>query len=256
MSNYTKELESMFMKDSNIRKLFMEKYGFDIYNPDGTINKDRLALAMLIDKKSNGKYSLDAFLKEAIKGTGFEAGGIELNPKNLSDYYKKLLNGECEMIFAAWGGAVYWPYSVIQCYLNDSELSTQIHEGACWAPEATNLTLKLDFNEDGVVADDEEKTMTYNEWGTAINSGEFATASFDLKNEILAALESNFLGLYYCVPLYCDASVSLDSKRLNYITDEYNLMYGFGGLRFLTYEYSDQQWADYVKENGGTLNYK
>lgn len=199
---------------------------------------------------------LDAFLKEAIKGTGFEAGGIELNPKNLSDYYNKLLNGECEMIFAAWGGAVYWPYSTIQCYVNDSELSTQIHEGACWAPEATNLTLKLDFNEDGVVADDEEKTMTYNEWGTAINSGEFATASFDLKNEILAALESNFLGLYYCVPLYCDASVSLDSKRLNYITDEYNLMYGFGGLRFLTYEYSDQQWADYVKENGGTLNYK
>ena len=196
---------------------------------------------------------LDAFLKEAIKGTGFEQGGIELNAKNLSDYYNKLLNGQCEMIFAAWGGAVYWPYSVIQCYVNDTELSTQIHEGACWAPEATNLTLTLDFDGDGVA---EEKTMTYNEWGTAINSGEFANASFDLKNQILAAIESGFLGFYYCVPLYCDASVSLDSKRLNYITDEYNLMYGFGGLRFLTYHYSDQEWDQYVKDNGGVLNYK
>ncbi len=196
---------------------------------------------------------LEAFLKEAIVGTGFEKGGIELQPKALSDYYDKLLDGECEMIFAAWGGAIYWPYSTIECYVNDANQSTQIHEGACWNPSATNLTLTLDFDGDGTP---EERTMTYNQWGVELNQGEFASASFDLKNQILAALEYNVLNLYYCIPLYCDASVSLDSKRLKYPTDEYNVMYGFGGLRYLDYTYSDQAWEKYVASNGGTLSYE
>lgn len=196
---------------------------------------------------------LDAFLKEAIKGTGFEAGGIELNPKALSDYYNQLLGGACEMIFAAWGGAIYWPYSTISCYVNDANQSTKVHEGACWNPVTTSLTLTLDFNGDGVA---EEKTMTYNQWGVALNQGEFANASFELRNEIMAALEYNVLNQYYTIPLYCDASVSLDSKRLKYIADEYNVMYGFGGLRFLKYTYSDQAWEKYVSKQGGTLSYE
>ena len=231
---------------------------------DGTYTPgQKISLDLIVTSRDNISEAarknatvLDAMLKEAVKGTGFEAGGIELNAKNLSDYYNQLLAGACEMIFAAWGGAVYWPYSTIQCYVNDSELSTKIHEGACWSPESTPLTLKLDFNEDGTVSDDESITMTYNEWGTALNTGAYSTSSFDLKNEIMAALESNFLGFYYCIPLYCDASTSLDSKRLQYVTDEYNLMYGFGGLRFLTYKYDDAAWEQYKADNNYTLNYE
>ena len=65
MKSYIGQFESMFMKDSKVRDKFKEQYGFDIFNPDGTVNKDRLALAMLIDEKSNGKYSISKFLKEA-----------------------------------------------------------------------------------------------------------------------------------------------------------------------------------------------
>lgn len=244
------------------KKLMQEAYEECIANGTYT-DGQKISLDLIVTSKSSISEAarknatvLDAFLKEAVKGTGFEAGGIELNAKNLADYYNELLEGNCEMIFAAWGGAVYWPYSTIQCYVNDSELGKAIHEGACWSPEATDLELQLDFNEDGVVADDEKKTMTYNEWGTALNSGEFMNSSFDLKNEIMAALEKNFLKFYYCIPLYCDASVSLDSKRLDYITDEYNLMYGFGGLRFLKYTYDDAAWAKYVADNGGELRYE
>lgn len=197
---------------------------------------------------------LNEFLQAAVVGTGFEKGGIELNPKNLSEYYDKLLSGGCEMIMGAWGGSIYWPYSTIQCYVNDSELSTQIHEGACWDPTTTNLTIRYDFNGDGEL---EEETLSYNAWGSAINvGGKYYTASFDIKNHILAELEKNFLKFYYCIPIYCDASISLDSKRLKYVTDEYSSLYGFGGLRFLTYHYSDQEWSDYVKAQGGTLSYE
>ena len=244
------------------RELMQKAYEECIANGTYT-DGQKISLDLVVTSRDNISEAarknatvLDAFLKQAVVGTGFEAGGIELNAINLSDYYNKMLDGACEMIFAAWGGAVYWPYSTIQCYVNDSELSTQIHEGACWDPTAVQLTLKLDFNEDGQIAEDEEVTMSYNAWGTALNSGEYATASFALKNEIMAALEKNFLEFYYCIPLYCDASTSLDSKRLQYVTDEYNIMYGFGGLRFLTYSHTDAEWAAYVAEQGGTLNYE
>ncbi|MDE5867968.1 MAG: hypothetical protein K2H02_03395 [Anaeroplasmataceae bacterium] len=197
---------------------------------------------------------LNEFLQAAVVGTGFEAGGIELAPKALTDYYDKLLDGSCEMVMGAWGGNIYWPYSTIQCYVNDTQNNTKIHEGACWDPTTTNLTITLDFNVDGK---EESETMSYNAWGTAINvGGKYYTASFEVKNKILAELEKNFLEFYYCIPIYCDASIALDSKRLKYITDEYNPLYGFGGLRFLTYTYNDAEWSNYVKSQGGKLNYE
>ena len=241
------------------RKLMQQAYEECVangtYTPGQKISLDLVVTSRTTISEAARKNAtvLDAFLKDAIVGTGFEAGGIELTPKALSDYYDKLLEGKCEMIFAAWGGAVYWPYSTIQCYVNDAGQTTEIHEGGCWNPATTNLTLSLDFDGDGVA---EERTMTYNQWGVELNQGEFASASFDLKNQIMAALEYNVLNLYYTIPLYCDASVSLDSKRLKYPTDEYNIMYGFGGLRFLDYIYSDQAWDEYVASVGGTLSYE
>lgn len=199
---------------------------------------------------------LNEFLQEAVKGTGFEKGGIELNAINLSDYYNKMLDGACEMVFAAWGGAVYWPYNTIQCYVNDEAGTTTIHEGACWDPMKTNLTLTLDFNENGIIEEDETITMTYNKWGQELTAGKYAQGSFELKNQIMAELEKGVLGMYHTIPLYCDATTSLDSKRLQYATEEYNIMYGFGGIRFLTYSHTDAEWADYVASQGGTLNYE
>ncbi len=225
------------------------------YTPGQKISLDLIVTSRSSISEAARKNAtvLEGFLKQAIVGTGFEAGGIELNPKSMSDYYNQLLNGACEMIFAAWGGAIYWPYSTIECYVNDANQTVKIHEGACWNPTTEKLTLTLDFDGDGTA---ESLEMTYNEWGQALNEGQFASSSFDLRNEIMAALEYAVLNKYYTIPLYCDADVSLDSKRLKYVTDEYNVMYGFGGLRMLKYTYSDQAWEKYVSSQGGTLNYQ
>lgn len=245
---------------SQARKLMQEAYLECIQN--GTYKDgQKIKIDFVVTAKSSISEEarkrctvLNEFLQAAVVGTGFEKGGIELSPKNLTEYYDKLLSGACEMIMGAWGGSIYWPYSTIQCYVNDKELSTQIHEGACWDPTTTNLTLKFDFDGDGTV---EEETMSYNAWGVSINvGGKYYSSSFDVKNYILSELEKNFLKFYYCIPIYCDATISLDSKRLKYITDEYNSLYGFGGLRFLTYTYSDQEWSDYVKSQNGTLSYE
>ena len=43
---------------------------------------------------------------------------------------------------------------------------------------------------------------------------------------------------------------------MDYYTDEYNIMYGFGELRLMTYNYTDAEWDEYVAEEGGTLSYE
>lgn len=59
------ELEKVLKANPDIRTKLVELYGFDIFNEDGTINKDRLALAMIMDGKDpNDKYDLKEFLKK------------------------------------------------------------------------------------------------------------------------------------------------------------------------------------------------
>jgi oligopeptide transport system substrate-binding protein len=46
------------------------------------------------------------------------------------------------------------------------------------------------------------------------------------------------------------------SYQCNYYTPDYNIMYGFGGLELLTYNYTDAEWAEYVAAQGNQLNYE
>lgn len=60
------ELEKALKNDPTLRNKLLEIYGFDIFNEDGTINKDRLALAMIMDEKNkNDQYNLNAFIKKS-----------------------------------------------------------------------------------------------------------------------------------------------------------------------------------------------
>lgn len=65
LDTLSSELEEVLKANPDIRTKLVELYGFDIFNEDGTINKDRLALAMIMDGKDpNDKYDLKEFLKK------------------------------------------------------------------------------------------------------------------------------------------------------------------------------------------------
>lgn len=65
LDTLSSELEEVLKANPDIRAKLVELYGFDIFNEDGTINKDRLALAMIMDGKDpNDKYDLKEFLKK------------------------------------------------------------------------------------------------------------------------------------------------------------------------------------------------
>ena len=57
------------------------------------------------------------------------------------------------------------------------------------------------------------------------------------------------------IPFACDATIGLFSYKIKYATLDYDIMYGYGGIRLMTYNYDDAAWDAFVAENGGTLDY-
>ena len=46
------------------------------------------------------------------------------------------------------------------------------------------------------------------------------------------------------------------SYKVRYWTDLYNVLYGFGGIELMQYDYTDEEWTKYVDKQGGTLSYE
>ena len=88
-------------------------------------------------------------------------------------------------------------------------------------------------------------------------NGEYADPNeFDTKLHILAALEKNYLDKIYCIPLAGSTICNLLSYKVSYYTPDYNIMYGFGGMELLKFNYTDEEWTKFVEEKGGTLSYE
>lgn len=191
---------------------------------------------------------INKYLNDAFEGSGF--GKITLEPiANIPDRYGDVVKGEYAIGYGAWGGAIFYPFRNWQVYFDPTQVNGgATHENACWDPTTEEATLKVEG---------EDVTMTYQAWSNAlIGNGPYANASFQTKLEITAQLEKLFLEKYYRIPLGVDASAFLLSYQVSYYTETYNVMYDFGGIELMTYNYDDAEWADYVKSQGGTLSYE
>ena len=87
-------------------------------------------------------------------------------------------------------------------------------------------------------------------------TGKYAAYSNKVKLQILALLEENYLELFYCIPIAGTTICTLLSYQLEEYTENYNIMYSFGGFRIMSWNYTDAEWADYVASQNGQLNYK
>ena len=106
-----------------------------------------------------------------------------------------------------------------------------------------------------------ELTMSLMDWSACLNgSGAYDWSANALPQEqrlqLIAALEEQVLKVYYSVPLYNNFSASMLSYKVDYITYEYNTFMGYGGIKYMTYNFNDAEWADEVASKGGNLDYK
>jgi len=188
---------------------------------------------------------VNKYLNAAMEGSGF--GKITLEGiGNIPSRHAKVPGGEYAIGYGAWGGAAFYPFRNLQVYCDPTQYS--LNEAACWDPTTETLTIKIDGK---------DVTMTWQEWSNAlVGTGPYANASFDVKLQVTATMEREFLKKYYRIPLAGSVIASMLSYQVSYFTEDYNIMYGFGGLELLKYNYTDAQWEEYIAKAGGTLSYE
>ena len=74
--------------------------------------------------------------------------------------------------------------------------------------------------------------------------------------EILAKLEHTVLMHYDFIPLMGDSSARLKGMKVEYYTEDEVFPMSRGGVKYMTFNYTDAEWDAFVAEQGGTLNYK
>ena len=188
---------------------------------------------------------MNKYINAAVEGSGFGKVTLE-GLGNIEDRYSAVRNGVFAIGYGAWGGAQLYPFRNFRVYCDPSYVD--IHEAACWDPTVETLTMNVNG---------EEVTMTWQQWSASmLGTGRFANESNDVKLQITATMEKNYLEKVYRIPLATSTSCTLLSYQADYITPDYNLAYGWGGLELMTYNYDDAAWADFVAAQGGILNYE
>jgi oligopeptide transport system substrate-binding protein len=69
-------------------------------------------------------------------------------------------------------------------------------------------------------------------------------------------MEEAYMNFFYRIPLASSTLPFMMSYQCNQYTADYNIMYGFGGIELMIFNYTDAEWAEFVASQGGTLNYE
>ena len=157
-------------------------------------------------------------------------------------------------------GGAFDPSGFLQCYLDPS---AGLMYSTWWDTEAEMLTFTMpegDYEGAG-----EELTMSVYNWYCCLNGMAEAYnqpntynwgAGFipeDARLELTARLEELTLEKYYTIATTSEYSAEVTGAKFTYITDEYNIFMGFGGYRYMTVNYTDSEWTQYVADHNGDL---
>lgn len=197
---------------------------------------------------------MNQFFEEGSKGTPFE-GKIKVTfESGDKKRYDNVAAGKNMAIHGAWGGAAFYPFSTIRVYTNPEYMGglNKIHESNGWNPSVETLEMTINRADGTTVTE----TRTFEDWSNQINGkGEYA-ADAEERLQVLSQLETGILNAYQCIPLGTYTAASLISYKVSNAMDEYHIMYGFGGFRYLKFNYNDNEWAEFVKQNNNQLNYE
>ncbi len=198
------------------------------------------------------------WIADLTKGTSFE-GKIELTKSfNLGDNWSKEFKaGNYDICTGGIGNAPFDPFYLIGGWIG---MMSSVNFHPYWAVDAEKIEYTLPVV-DGFAESGKTLKLTVRDWYNSLNgntsesqcSYDWSSAPVDVRLDILAMLERYGLSTYYTIPTSRGFSASLHSAKWNYISEDYNVMMQFGGIQYITYEYSDQEWAKFVKEHNGDL---
>lgn len=189
--------------------------------------------------------AVNEMISLATQGTGFE-GKISIEYICGADNrYNDCVEGRIEMIKGAWGGSVVSPYVTIGMYTVD-EYAGKVQETCGFDPATEELEISYDFDGNGEV---ETVSKTYRQWTLDMNDTAVYGSDEKTKLVILSNLEKAILSQYQCIPLNTYTSSRIISEQINYGFEEYNILYEYGGVRYITYNYADDGTKENQEEN-------
>lgn len=226
---YDKAIEAGLLKDTDIVKLVYSA-GADNESTRKTYN-----------------YLRDNWTK-AMEGTKLEGKfQLDFDPTAGNEFSKNFRAGLSDLLIAGWSGAAFDPFYFMLAYLDDN------YRYAVSFDPSVVLTLNIDGK---------DITLTAAQWYSAMMGDDAEhpfgpdKADMDTRLDILAMLEACVLEDYTSCPLTYGSSATLKGQKIEYYIEEFNELMGRGGLQYLSYNYDDAEWAAYLAENSGTLDYK
>jgi len=197
-----------------------------------------------------------------------ESLSVSLDVVKDQDYYTSARNGGFDMIFSIWGGAAVNPYGLMEVYCKND--FTNCCEYGFKGKQASTY-IEIDANGDGVIDQDTEY-RTFDAWYSAMNDGDgFNEAKYgdeltpedddyeayqevhNKKLNVLAGLEAGIINRFEAVPLVARGSSSLLGFKVEYATDKYVSLVGYGGVRFLEFNYNNNEWSNFCSNNNNDL---
>lgn len=222
---------------------------------------------------NNGYEFLRKAWLDAVQGTPFENHVTITQSQPLGNSYAEALQANrVDVLFGVgWTGSALDPYSLMEAYV-----SPDYQYDSGWDTKKEYIDITIPADADATIAGKVLRANLY-AWGKDCLQGNAITANIvvngEMTNEtvtisagtaqvasvrlaILAAVEGAVLKQYDMIPVGTDASASLKGKRIKFYTEEYVYGMGRGGVTYMTYLMTDAEWAQYVSENNGSIDYK
>ena len=194
-----------------------------------------------------GTYLQQAF-NAAAERTPFEGKiTVEISARP-TGRYDDIAQGRIEAIYYSFSGDFNDPNGMLANF-TDPEVQTILECG--FDPETESFAITYDFDGDGT---EETITKTYTEWQRSITaSGEYYGASQDVKLTIMSELEYQLLSGFRTLPLVVGTDLTLRSMKVEYATNTSNIFAMYGGVRLMTYNYTDGEWAEFIRDTGNLV---
>jgi len=205
---------------------------------------------------------LQEIIDDLTKGTALEDKiDIVFDASAGAQWAEAFRSGATQIGFGyGFEGNAFNPFDIVGAFVNPEE---KLNYHKYWDTASINLTIKMpkgDYEGAG-----QEITMSIQNWYFCLNGlaeknkqpkkynwgAGFAPAEARLT--ILSALEEIVIKESRSVMLIADSGGSFLGAKFSYFSDVENVFMGFGGIRYMEVNYTDAEWAKFVKDNNNNL---
>lgn len=216
------------------------------------------------DTETKWYNTFNTMFTDLMKGTKLEGKFQYDSDFTLgNEFGDKIQSGACDTAWGfGWNGGELDPYDLIQVYV-DGTASESPYQYDKWI-DRSKITITLTLPEDGKSGAEKEMTYSILDWyyivngivpedGRKLPDWAFGNASDSVRAKVLAAMEKAILADCTTIPLMNQGGVQLRSYQINYGRDNYVFGMGFGGIRYTTYNFTDEEWTAFLAEHNNNL---